>query len=252
MYITVEFSGGMGNQLFQYHTAVYLSKHWNREFVYTNPQLGRVLIHGGLKINSLCDHKTINIKKVRYITQPRGKWKKWILDHPIPHEEVVCLRGWFQTFWDETIDIPLDFRLNVDYDYAFIHFRNHSKPPSNAPHHDVDLWSYYEKCINSFNNGTKFVILGDDEEGCIKLSKISGGVVVTEPDPMRALSIMKHAALGGISSNSTFSLWGGYFSHKLYNNKTFAPSQMMKLKSAHDRFVGDEIYDCGWIVTRNI
>jgi hypothetical protein len=206
--ISIELSGGIGNQLFQLAFLEYASKLTKRSLIVCNlnsPMSG----HGGVDYyNTIFKHwrqfyKSIELPSVEENSKMHYQdWSK------LSNCKLV---GYFQ----RCEYVPADFISKLSFDHSvlsrypdislkyFIHIRG-GDYRGNA-FHELNLTNYYKKCIE-LCKGNDFVIFTND----IPYAKeLLPNYPILEENEVDTLLLMSKCA-GCICPNSTFSWWGAF------------------------------------------
>lgn len=223
-----EFSGGLGNMMFQMASIYSISKQTGHDF-------------GILDIPTAPE----NHSKINYKENIFSKWEKYktkkIPDNriseqnlevfnlekliEIPNSTVSTLYGYFQkeTYLKPLKEEVLDlFDLKIDSsilekysdigDAYFIHVRRGDYVGNS--YHELDLKDYYKKAIKHIGKGIAYIV-SNDIEWCKNwnlIKKIPHRFI--EENDVDTLIIMSKCGLGGIAANSSYSWWGLYLDTK--------------------------------------
>jgi hypothetical protein len=224
-----EFSGGLGNMMFQFASTYALAKATGHRFGITDIPLPP-------PSHSTMDYKT-TIFKDWYFFKTNILPSHKIIEHnalpvdlssirAISDEKGVILSGYFQKHYyldsyqteiKQLFDLPLSTELHRKYpdmNHAyFLHVRRGDYVGNSF--HELDLMDYYERAIQRIQKETNSkaiaYVVSNDIEWC-KQSPLLQDIphrFVTENE-VDTLAIMIRCGLGGIASNSSFSWWGLY------------------------------------------
>jgi hypothetical protein len=227
-YLSIVFRGGPANQIVQYHTATYLAKKWNKQFVVDPNKLKLSKKHrhdSEFDIRKYFDCTTHIVGE--YNTQisqrdPQGafdpSWKKRMMEMPPPKGNVVLHGGSFQTFWDDHITIPKLPITTVPFESektVFIHVRRGDYIGSIL---DIGLINYFNKAYRLMREqkpDALFVVASDDIDWCKNnLLYINNVLFLEDYTYQQTLFLMSKCRQGAILSNSTFGLLGAYLSQQ--------------------------------------
>jgi hypothetical protein len=241
-YLSILFRGGPANRFYQYHTATYLAKIWNKKFVFDpSKALPNGMHHDPeFKITNFfkCNatlvpkyHLTIRQFDVKGRINP--KWKDDLLKMDTPAGNVLLTDGWYQTFWDNHITLPKLQKSRIYFNEnktVFVHVRRGDYLKSRIY---LNLTAYYEqahKKMEQLFSDSTYLICSDDIQWCKNnLNFIENPCFLENVDYKKTLWLMSQCKRGAILSNSTYGLWGAYLAR--INNKldpsfrVFMPSQ---------------------------
>lgn len=105
-------------------------------------------------------------------------------------------------------------------DYVAIHVRR-GDYVGNPFYVDLTDTDYYQKAMNEFPKGTKFLVFSDDIEWC-KDQDIFKDCEFSEGNELEDLNLMA-SCKGHIIANSSFSWWGAWLCPTYPDNKVIAP-----------------------------
>ena len=225
--LTVEFVGGLGNQLFQLAALDHISRRTGRVAVI---ECAGTSGHSNENyFNSLFGHWSVaqnpppfplNIQEGSYI------FSDWT--SPLATPRNVRIHGYFQNwqYIDESFKKRLRFDTRVLAKYpdignkVFIHVRGGDYV--NHQMHDMKLDQYYPRAIAEFPADTQFVIFTNDVPYAQSRPWI-GGIQHTfiHENELDTLLLMSKCA-GCICPNSTFSWWGAFLNP---NRKIVMPTK---------------------------
>ena len=213
--ITVEFAGGLGNQLFQLAAVDHIGRRTGRNVVierhcesahskenYFNSLFG----HWSVAQNPL--QFPLNIQEGSYVF---SDWRSALAN---PHN--ARIHGYFQNW--QYVDQPFKERLRFNTavlskypdigNKVFIHVRGGDYV--NHWMHDMKLDTYYRRAIAEFPADTQFVIFTNDVPYAQSRTWIAGiqHTFINENE-LDTLLLMSKCA-GCICPNSTFSWWGAF------------------------------------------
>ena len=213
--LTVEFVGGLGNQLFQLAALDHIGRRTGRAVV-----IERHCESAHSKenyFNSLFGHWSVaqnppqfplNIQEGSYVF---SDWRS-----ALANSHNVRIHGYFQNwqYVDESFKERLRFNTAVLSKYpdignkVFIHVRGGDYV--NHWMHDMKLDTYYRRAIAEFPADTQFVIFTNDVPYAQSRTWI-GGIQQTfiHENELDTLLLMSKCA-GCICPNSTFSWWGAF------------------------------------------
>jgi hypothetical protein len=230
-----EFSGGLGNMMFQFASTYALAKQTGHRF-------GIIDIPLPPPGHSSMDYK-ISIFKDWYFFKTNLLPSHKIVEHnalpidlntlrDIPDEKGVIMSGYFQKHYylepykeeiEKLFDIPFPTDLQKRYpdiqNAYFLHVRRGDYVGNRF--HELDLMPYYEKAIQLIRTSHPHAIayiVSNDIEWCKQwniLEHIPHRFI--EENEVDTLSIMMRCRLGGIACNSSFSWWSLYLNtHRPY------------------------------------
>jgi hypothetical protein len=225
--LTVEFAGGLGNQLFQLAAVDHIGLRTGRRVVIERP--GESDHSKENYFNSLFGHWSVaqnppafplNIQESSFI------FSDWRSALATPHN--VRIRGYFQNwqYVDESFKERLRFDTTVLAKYpdignkVFIHVRGGDYV--NHWLHDIKLDDYYRRAIAQFPADTEFVIFTNDVPYAQSRPWI-GGLQHTfiHENELNTLLLMSKCG-GCICPNSSFSWWGAFLNP---NRKIVMPNK---------------------------
>ena len=240
MWISAHLTGGIGNRLFEFAAALGLAEKWNREVVFFLPRCGPTN-HGPFD-TIFRMFPTVPILETASqwaeIEEPKkGVFTYFPFDEKAPSDSPFVITGWRQSplyFPKKGIHVSLEtliekerwLELQKKYNVQtteqkrtawFLHVRLGDY--KNLRHHQVNLTSYYFKCLEKVPRGSKILLFSDEPELCkhsfeaaIKSLDLQFQVC-EESDELESLAIMSQCWGGAITANSTFSWWGAYFAY---------------------------------------
>ncbi|MBN2535143.1 MAG: alpha-1,2-fucosyltransferase [Spirochaetales bacterium] len=250
--LSVKFTGGLGNRLFQYHTASYLAKRWRKKFVFDNAQITKNL-HDTIRIETLFNHEIQ--EECHYdcvIEQDTLEKENWV-SHVLSMQPGgnVLLKGHWQTFWPQHITIPElpETEPVFHKENAILFHVRCGDFLSGCRHHFINLENYYRTCLKEFKktqDKNEFILFSDDIPWCRKNVHPGINFIYIREEPLHSLSLMMQCRGGAILSNSTFGLWGAYLckltSMQNKNYRVYCPSRFMSSQQLHEQTVGDAIF----------
>lgn len=233
-YLSILFRGGPANRFYEYHTATFLAKIWNKTFVFDpSKTLSKGLHHDpNFEITNFfsCDIKTISTyhNEIHQFDEKdwiKRNWKDDLLDMDVPTGNVLLTKGWYQTFWDDHFTIPKLKKSEIQFDLSkaiFIHVRRGDYVRSRM---FVNLVDYYKRSYGKMEqlfDDSLYLICSDDINWCKKnLEYIQNPFFLENTGYQETLWLMSQCKRGAILSNSSFSLWGAYLARI---NNCFDPS----------------------------
>jgi hypothetical protein len=277
--LAVEYCGGLGNRLFQYHAALFLARRWGKEYVFS-PYLSRDEDHGAAeyitgffveahrKVNALGGCRELN--QLDGLRNTKPEWKKVLLDMRAPPGNVI-LRGYFQTFWGS--HYPRVPPLPPTYERPQFEVGMHVRRGDllSLEQHYVDLSDYYTSRLACFG-AASYAVFSDDISWCeahlrfpqgSKVRHIRGG------SPADDLLSLSFASRGLILSNSTFGLWASCFAHLSRHEQqrpqheehedtardspltVYAPDKLLATHALHEKHVGPYLFP-SWVETVHV
>jgi len=257
-YIAIDFIGGPANRFFEYHTATYLAKIWNKEFVFDPLKVSpKGMQHDeNFKITDFFECKTFTPEEYHVIIRQfkDGKlnpsWKEDLLKMDIPKGNVFLTDGWYQTFWEGHITIPYLPTTTISFDVNKTIFMHVRRGNYIGTWMDVNLHSYYKKVYRKmerlFRDST-YLICSNDISWCKNNMKyIKNPYFLENTGYKETLWLMSQCRRGAILSNSSFGLWCAYLA-RINNNfnpsfKVFIPDRWAVNKKWHNSMVGKYIY----------
>jgi len=244
MYVTAQFTDGLGNRLFQMAAVLhYAKKHGHtpvfvKEFIWLQAHA-----QNKARIQDYFpEFQTISSESV-------GEWKE-IAEPPdggftyytFPFVAGnVCLRGYFQAhpYTEPLLPLP---RLLADamvppHPYescAFLHVRRGDYLLDVCRHHNVPLEDYWRYALAGFacaETGTRVLVCSNDLDWCRRELPTKYGDLVPadhwiffEGDEVQTLAAMARCGRGGAAANSTFSWWGAAFSGAKNGGTVYMPA----------------------------
>jgi hypothetical protein len=235
-WIAPQLTGGIGNRLFQYAAAAGLAEKWGQPVVFFLPRCGPTdhgpfdtifkLLPGVPKVDLANSWEVL--------TEPyRGMYTYYPFPEKRKVEGCFTIQGWRQSEkYFPSGGVILDFenalgpekalqirqQISDPYNTWFIHVRLGDYKV--LPHHQVNLMSYYAKCIYQIPKGSTLILLSDEVKLCEEpISEMAKNndlhfSICDSPDEVTALYVMSHCKGGAITANSTFSWWGAYSAHQ--------------------------------------
>lgn len=221
--ITVELQGGLGNQLFQLAFLDYMSEKTGK-LAYINSLESPITVHSNEQYyyTLFKNWKCLYRKEHAEIIQENNKMR--FQEFKIPSANVSFL-GYFQR-WEYVHPIKESFIKKLSFNTAilqkypniskkvFIHIRGGDYKGNSF--HQVNLTSYYKRCIALFPE-SEFVVFTND----IPYAKTFGDFPIITENEVDTLFLMSKCA-GCICANSSFSWWGAYLNQ---NRKICLPSK---------------------------
>lgn len=217
--------GGLGNQLFQLAFLEYISKRNNtpdRLLTIQSPRTDHSNANYFETIFKNWCTKLVSGMEVRYIQEDN-------LTLDINPYDRVIFQGYFQNFLytdniRETFIPKLVFDNQILSKYPdinnkfFIHVRGGDYLLQGREIHNINLTSYYNKCLELCQN-EEFVVFTNDKEYAIKIFGSKFPIInESELDTLYLMSQCK----GCICANSSFSWWGAYLNP---NRPIYMPSK---------------------------
>ena len=225
--IVCKIHGGMGNQMFQYATAISIAKKNNTfsRFLYTENcgtyRPFRLKVFKNLEIE-----KYINSNEIFQRIEDDFIYRDYVTN-----EQDLYLDGYWQSekyFKDNEEEIRNVFEIDEFINYVVpdnsisLHIRRGDYLNSNG-YHPIQTMEYYKKALNKVGDYDKLFILSDDITWC-KENVIFDNVVFVEGQSeiqdMKVMSLCDH----NIIANSSFSWWGAWLNDNP-NKKVIAPSK---------------------------
>jgi len=213
--LTVEFAGGIGNQLFQLAAVDHIARRTGRAVVIERAGTSDHSkenyfdsLFAAWKINPAPPPFPLNIQ------EPSFDYHDWTSALANPHN--ARIHGYFQNwqYVDESFKQRLRFNTNVLSKYpdignkVFIHVRGGDYV--NHWMHDVKLDNYYTRAIAEFPSDTQFVIFTNDVPYAQSRTWISAiQHTFVHENELDSLLLMSKC-VGCICPNSTFSWWGAF------------------------------------------
>jgi hypothetical protein len=246
MWVSAHLTGGIGNRLFEFAAALGLAEKWGREAVFFLPRCGPTN-HGPFD-TIFRMFPTVPILETAAqwaeIEEPnKGVFTYFPFDEKAPSDSSFVITGWRQSplyFPKKGVHVAVAEALDKDRwaalqeKYAlktteqkrttwFLHVRLGDYKV--LPHHQVNLTSYYIRCLEKVPRGSKILFFSDEAELCRQAfeSTITSVdlqfQVCEESDELETLALMSQCWGGAITANSTFSWWGAYFAYMRCLNK---------------------------------
>ena len=246
MWISAHLTGGIGNRLFEFAAALGLAEKWNRDAVFFLPRCGPTN-HGPFDtIFKMFPTVPIieSVDEWAEIDEPKkGVFTYFQFDDEPPSMAAFIVCGWRQSplyfpkngvhaLLSEALDNERWAILQEKYEIKtteqkqqtwFLHARLGDYKL--LPHHQVDLNSYYVKCLERVPPKSKILFFSDEPNLCKESFKtvcVSSDIdfqVCEESDELESLALMSQCWGGAITANSTFSWWGAYFAYLRCANK---------------------------------
>ena len=232
-WVAPHLTGGIGNRLFEFAAAAGLAEKWGRQLAFFLPRCSST-DHGPFdNIFKLFPSVPLieSADSWETLEEPSGHTYRYV---PFPSAAAagsVVIHGYRQSekYFPKAGVVP-DFESALGAEKAALIRR---KMPSDAwfihvrlgdykilPHHQVNLKSYYEYCLNRIPIGSSLILFSDEPELCSEYFMIEAGSraldfsVCTNKDEMVNLYMMSLCNGGAITANSTFSWWGAYFARE--------------------------------------
>lgn len=251
--ISINFMGGLGNQLFQVAATYSLALSNNDDAVFNFNNC-----YTPLQGNRISKYKDTIFKKFIHIDQfiPQNYYQETSYYYnPIEYKSNLLLNGYFQSekYFKTHKDILLDMFCFDDYKKIATDFLNKIGGKKTSLHiRRGDYVSYqnvmylldmdYYNSAMSFFNDTTFVIFSDDLEWTKQHFNKSNMIVFDNTDEVMNIACMSLCD-NHIIANSTFSWWGAYL-NKNENKKVIAPRKWYsspELKENKDKIPDDWI-----------
>ena len=213
--LTVEFAGGLGNQLFQLAALDHIARRCQRKVVIE--RAGESVHSKNNYFDSLFSGWTVANNPPSFplnIQEGSFVFSDWT--HALSNHHNSRIHGYFQNwqYIDDSFKPRLRFNTSVLSKYpeignkVFIHVRGGDYV--NHHFHDLKLDEYYRRAIAEFSPDTQFVIFTNDVPYAQTRPWISGiqhsFIHENELDTMLLMS----KCAGCICPNSTFSWWGAF------------------------------------------
>jgi len=243
-YISINYSGRLGNVLFELASTYGLSKKYGREFIINQNQINQIVIPANIRDYLLRKHvanKNINIDFTYDEPNQNFSYNYFNLERRYKH---ILLKGYFQSdmyFKDYRNDIINWFSISTEnlkhaiikynpYNKVFIHVRRGDYLIH--PFHNLFDDKYYERAMAFFSNDSdvQYLVFSDDVNFC-KNQKIFAGCTFVEDgelNELETINLMKLCTKGAITANSSFSWWGAWLNEN-NNKKIVMPEKWMKL-----------------------
>jgi hypothetical protein len=249
--ITCELMGGLGNQLFQIATTIYLAKENNDDFCFdidthnVHWQGNKASVYRG-SIYSRLKNETFDVENT--FNENGHEFKK------IDYKTNMKIVGYFQSekyfskYRDNILDLfkPTDEINNyisekygnyLNKKTCSLHVR-HGDYLTLAAHHQPLQMKYYQEAIKHFDSDTLFIVFSDDIEWCKSVFKGDNFIFIENESDIIDLYLMSMCK-NNIIANSSFSWWGSWL-NKNENKKVIAPSKWFGPANAHLKT--DDIY----------
>ena len=218
-----EFSGGLGNMMFQMASTYAIAKQTGHSFGITDiplpPANHSSMDYKDTVFKSWYFYKTNLLPTIRIIEQDARPIDIDAI-RSISNYHGVILSGNFQRHEYLTpykkrvlqlfdLPVPSSQKYPDIQDAYFIHIRRGDYVEN--PFHELDLTNYYKKAIETIGEGVAYVV-SNDMEWC-KQSRLFDTIPhrFIEENDVDTLAIMTQCGKGGIAANSSFSWWGLYW-----------------------------------------
>ena len=236
-YLTIKLKGGLGNQLFQIYSSMYLANKYNMLFILENK-----LYTSEYPDTLRSTYYNNFLQELELYNNDKFNWKYLENIEDINKDNNYMIEGYYQDyniFEDYSTEISNKllikdkiekcyYKYLPEYDFNGIacHFRLGDYKHKQDDHPILDI-EYYTKCFDILNIKDKTITVfceKEDKEYLQSILKISNIKFISDdiPDYEQLLLISKFKYI--IISNSTFSWWSAYFASTLYsNNNIYIP-----------------------------
>jgi hypothetical protein len=225
--LTVEFVGGLGNQLFQLAALDHIGRRTGRRVI-----IERAGTSGHSEenyFNSLFGHWSVDKNPPQFpLNIQEGSYVFYDWRSVLANSHNARIHGYFQNwqYVDESFKDRLRFNTGVLAKYSdignkvFIHVRGGDYV--NHWMHDMKLDTYYQRAIAEFPAETQFVIFTNDVAYALSRPWIASiQHTFIHENELDTLLLMSKCA-GCICPNSTFSWWGAFLNP---NRKIIMPTK---------------------------
>ena len=241
-YLAIEFIGGPANRFFEYHTATYLAKIWNKEFIFDPSKTSPKGMHHdeNFKITDFFKCKTFSPSTYHVIIRQfdeKGRmnpdWKDDLLRMNAPAGNVLLTDGWYQTFWEGHITIPKLPKSTIHFDVSKAIFIAVRRGDFVGSWLEINLNDYYKRAYEKMEklfSGSTYLVCSDDITWCKdNMKHIKEPFFLENTGYKETLWLLSRCKRGAILANSSYGLWGAFLA-RINNNldpsfKVFMPSR---------------------------
>ena len=253
MKVTVKFTDGLGNRLFQVAAMLGYAEKYGHTPAFVKEWISENKDHPGPK--TIVDYfPSIPVLNISDEHWGNINISDAFVYKPLPpcSNSNICFSGFFQSvgYLPKHIGRPAILEKPMLHNHAFLHVRRGDYLSPYHTHHCVDLEDYYRTALVLYDPDARILVCSDDIAWCKEtlprrysdVVKPHRWVFVNEDD-VTTLGLMTACEYGGICANSTFSWWGAY-----WNSSPRKVICMPKTWGKPPMPVAKEIYPEGTIV----